>query len=309
MKLTAEQQDWLLKNKKTLTWKETRQKFNKKFRTDTPDRTLRRWYASVGPSKPTEYLPSHFVIGDVQAQPGLTYPHLHAAGKLIVARKPDVIINIGDFGDFPSLSSFDKGKKSAENRRFKHDLLSMYEASDILLAPLRRLQLEQSQAGEEVYTPKMIWTLGNHENRIFRYEDANPEMEGVLTPQILNHADWDVYPFLTPVVIDGVTYIHYLPNPMTGKPIGGEPSTALKQVGYSFVQGHRQMWAHARRDLTNGQVLNALICGAFYQHDEAYKGVGGNKHFRGCAYLHNVKDGNFDVEQISIERMIKEYNT
>jgi len=54
-------------------------------------------------------MPSHLIIPDVQAKPGLDFTYLRAIGNYIAKKQPDVIINIGDFADMPSLSSYDKG--------------------------------------------------------------------------------------------------------------------------------------------------------------------------------------------------------
>jgi len=302
---------WIKSNKGQISWPVLYRKFREKFRIKVGERTIRRAYYKDSTQTIKEDIGvlgrSHFVIGDVQAKPGLNYPHLHAAGKLIVERRPDVIVNIGDFGDFPSLSSYDRGTGSAEGRRVKDDMLALFEASDILLAPLKRLQVEQAERGEKLYKPRLIWTLGNHENRVWIYENSKPELKGLMSEQILSHRDWEVIPFLKPITVDGVTYIHFMPNSMTGKPYSGMLNGILKNVGYSFVQGHKQCFDFARRDLTNGTVINAVICGAFYTHNEEYKGDTGNHHFRGCCYLHDVKDGNFDIEQISLDRLQKDY--
>lgn len=309
MKLTDEHITFLIKHKPFESWNNLYREFRKYFKLKVGDATIRRAYyrgLDSTPAAPARTR-NHFVISDVQAKPGLTYPHLHAAGKLIVERRPDVVINIGDFGDFPSLSSYDKGTASAEGRRVKDDLYAMFEASDILLAPLKRLQIKQAERGEPIYKPRLIWTLGNHEHRVWRYESINPELQGVISTEILGHKDWEVHPFLAPVVVDGVTYIHYMPNPMTGKPYSGTPENMLQKVGFTFVQGHSQKWAHARKDLTNGKVIHCLVSGSYYQHNEEYKGEGGNLHWRGCAYLHDVRDGDFDIESIHIDRLMGEY--
>ena len=69
----------------------------------------------------------HLIIPDVQVKPGHDYSFLKAIGNYIVKKRPDVIINIGDFADMPSLSSYDKGKKSFEGRRYKHDVEAGWE--------------------------------------------------------------------------------------------------------------------------------------------------------------------------------------
>jgi hypothetical protein len=85
-------------------------------------------------------MPTHLVIPDVQVKPGQDFNFLKAIGNYIVKKRPDVIVNIGDFADMPSLSSYDKGKKSFEGRRYKHDVEAVHSAMDILLKPLRQLR-------------------------------------------------------------------------------------------------------------------------------------------------------------------------
>ncbi len=53
---------------------------------------------------------SILVIGDTQVKPGETQEHIEHIGEYIVDKRPDVIVCIGDWFDFPSLSSYDKGK-------------------------------------------------------------------------------------------------------------------------------------------------------------------------------------------------------
>jgi len=78
----------------------------------------------------------HLVLPDVQAKPDNDFTYLTAIGNYIVAKKPDVIINIGDFADMESLSSYDKGKRSFEGRSYKRDIWAAREAMDALLTPL-----------------------------------------------------------------------------------------------------------------------------------------------------------------------------
>ena len=94
------------------------------------------------------------VISDCQVKNGVDLSYLTAIGKYIASKKPDVVVNIGDFWDFPSLSSYDKGKLSFEGRRLKADIEIGNKGMDLLLAPIKQ---------EFDYSPRMIFTLGNHE--------------------------------------------------------------------------------------------------------------------------------------------------
>ena len=79
----------------------------------------------------------HLVIPDCQVKDGVCLDYLDWIGQYIVDKKPDVIVNIGDFADMPSLSSYDKGTKSFEGRRYKKDVEVTVAAMDRLLAPMK----------------------------------------------------------------------------------------------------------------------------------------------------------------------------
>ena len=61
------------------------------------------------------------------------------------------------------------------------------------------------------------------------------------------------------------------------------------------------------KNLSNGQVLRGLVSGAFYMHDEDYKGVQGNTHFRGLTIKREVVDGNYDIMEVSMDYLCRRY--
>lgn len=249
----------------------------------------------------------HLYIPDIQAKEGVPLEHLKWIGKYIVDKKPDVIVQIGDFADMPSLSSYDKGKKSFEGRRYRKDIKYTQKAMDLLLGPLRKYNANQRKTRHKQYKPRMVLTLGNHEERIVRAINSNSELEGLMSYDDLPYNDWEVHDFLKPVFIDGVCYCHYMANPMTGRPYAGMAATILKNVGHSFVVGHAQKLEVATRHLTTGQQQWGIVAGACYLHDEDYKGYQGNQHWRGIILLHRVGDGNFDPCFISLDYLKEKY--
>ena len=74
------------------------------------------------------------LIPDVQAMDGVPLDHLEHAGKYIAAKRPDVIVCIGDFGDFPSLSRFGSPLER-EGLRYKKDVAAFHEAMETLMNP------------------------------------------------------------------------------------------------------------------------------------------------------------------------------
>ncbi|MFN9898134.1 MAG: metallophosphoesterase, partial [bacterium] len=94
------------------------------------------------------------VIPDCQIKEGVPTDHLTWAGKAIVDYRPDVVVNIGDFSDMPSLSTHDiKGSKYFEGLRYKKDVEVAKEAMQKLLSPLREFQQRQKRNKEKLYKP------------------------------------------------------------------------------------------------------------------------------------------------------------
>ena len=254
---------------------------------------------------------THLYISDTQCKAGISLGYLEWLGKYIVDKQPEVIVHAGDHSDMESLSSYDKGKKSAEGKRVQKDIDAAIAGMNALLKPLYDLQQSQlAEFGEILYKPKMVITLGNHEFRIMRHVEENPELADFLSYDNLRYADmgWEVVDFLKPVVINGVTYVHYLTNNMTGRPLSGAALNILKQVGESFCMGHKQTLDVATRFLpASGKQQWGIISGAYYEHDEGYKGYQGNHHYRGIVVKHNVVDGSFNPMFISLDYLRARY--
>lgn len=250
----------------------------------------------------------HLVIGDTQCKPDVDLAYMTRVGKYIVEKRPDVIIHIGDHFDFESLSSYDKGKKVMEGRRLVADIAAGQEGMRLLMEPILKLQEQQKRFRKKIYQPRMIFCTGNHEARFDRMANDNPELDGFVGTGTLNleQYGWEVQPFLKPIAVDGIYYVHYLMNPMNGRPRSGTAAAQLKAVGSSFVVGHKQVLDIAIGDnQLDGRFKIGIINGACYEHDEAYKGHQGNNHFRGLTVLHEVEDG-FGIPMPVSLRYLKE---
>jgi hypothetical protein len=247
------------------------------------------------------------VISDCQVKGGVDLSYLSAIGNYIASKKPDVIVNIGDFYDFPSLSSYDKGKLSFEGRRLKDDIDTGNAAMDLLLAPIKKEQERLRVNKKKRWCPRMIFTIGNHCERLKRVAKDSPEMEGFVGYHLLNLNDWEVHDFLKPVEVNGIWFTHYLQNPHTGRPLGGTSLNQLKTVGQSFVCGHKQVLDVAIRPVLSGGLQIGIICGAAYLHNEDYLGHTGNNHFRGITMLHNVKDGFGNPSFVDTQYLVDNY--
>lgn len=249
------------------------------------------------------------VIPDTQVKPGVPTRHLSWAGHYIVDKRPDVVVHLGDHWDMPSLSSYDEGKKAMEGRRVWDDIEAGNEGLRLLTQPLLDLQDSQRKNHKALYQPRLIMLRGNHEERIERYAEDYAKLEGILSYDDFNDRElgWEPIPFLQPVVLNGVHFAHYFYNPMTGNPWGGMASTMLKNIGFSFVMGHRQGKEMHERHLSNGTVQRALIVGSFYLHEEDYKGPQANHHWRGLIMMHEVQNGDYDLMEVSMNYLERRY--
>ena len=131
----------------------------------------------------------HLIIPDTQVKRGVDLSYLEWIGKYIVDKKPDVIVQIGDFADMPSLSSYDVGKKSFEGRRYKDDIEAAREAMDILLEPMREYNGKCRKDKKKQYRPRMVLTLGNHEQRIERAVEGDSKLDGTLGTDDLGYSE------------------------------------------------------------------------------------------------------------------------
>lgn len=243
------------------------------------------------------------VIPDVQVKQGVSISHLEWAGKYIAEKKPNIIVQLGDFADMSSLSSYDVGKKSFEGRSYIKDINAVHTAMATLMAPIHN-----AMKRDKKWKPKFVLTLGNHEDRITRAINSDRKLEGLISIDDLKYKEfgWEVIPYLEVKVINGVAFSHYFVSGVMGRPIT-TANALLTKKHMSCIAGHQQgrQIAYARR--ADGKEMTAIIAGSFYQHDEDYLTAQGNTHYRGMYFLHEVNDGAFDEMALSINYLKERY--
>jgi hypothetical protein len=251
----------------------------------------------------------HLVIPDCQVKPNQSVKYLENIGRYIVEKLPEVIVCIGDFADMPSLSSYDTGKKSFEGRTYKADVRAVHKGMEALLGPLHKFQEKQRKLKKKVYKPRMILTLGNHEDRITRAVEYDRKLEDLISIEDLNYEQygWEVYDFLDVVVVDGIAYSHYFASGVMGRPVTSAQAL-LNKKHMSCFAGHQQgrQIAYARK--ADGSEITAIIAGSCYEHNEDYLNIQGNQHWRGFYVLHEVNNGSFDEMAVSLNYVNKNYS-
>lgn len=239
------------------------------------------------------------VVTDAQVMHGVEMNHLEWAGKYLAAKRPDVVVCIGDFGDFPSLSHFERGTRHFEGRRYTKDIAAFHRGMELLMNPIAKVS---------GWNPYMEFTEGNHEDHIERATIEDPKLEGLISKADLKLADygWRQHSFLQPVSIGGVAFCHYFPSGVMGKPISSAPGL-LRKLHMSAFAGHQQGREIAYSRRADGSHMTAIISGSFYQHSYDYLSPFTNGHWRGMFMLHEVVDGRFDEMALSIDYLKRRF--
>lgn len=160
------------------------------------------------------------VIGDAHDSPHIPDKSRFTwIGKHINDTRPDVVLQIGDFMTADSVSAH-TGNHTLEGKSkpsFNDDINSFRLALDALNSEIK-------------YTPEKHCTLGNHERRVYVYENEHPEVDGRLSCDIdlaFKARGWTYSPYGQPTFYGGVAFLHAAINRL-GKTFGGK--TAENQI-------------------------------------------------------------------------------
>lgn len=249
---------------------------------------------------------THLIIPDCHAHPDHNNDRALWLGELIADVKPDVVINIGDQWDFPSLSSYDRGRASFVGRTYKKDLDAGLDFQDKLWHRVKRRKKKQ---------PYKIFCEGNHEERQSRALDGQPELDGIISFDDLDlpkYYDKIVrYKGRTPgiVHVDGIAYAHFLVSGVAGRPISGEhqATSLLTKQFSSCTVGHTHTRDFSERTRADGKKILGLVCGVYQDYDASWAGACNDLWWRGCVIKRSVEDGIYDPQFVSLETLRREY--
>lgn len=201
----------------------------------------------------------------------------------------------------PSLSSYDKGKKSYEGRRYFKDVHAGLDAQERINDVLKKRKKK---------LPKKFRCLGNHEHRIERAIEADPILEGTIGLSDLESAEygWEELPFLVPLELEDIRFQHYFTTGVMNRPIGGnhQAYTLLAKEHVSCVMGH----THTKDTCiqpAGRRFIQSAVVGCFQDYDSPWAGPANEKWNRGIYVMRNVENGQWDDEWISISRLKVEY--
>lgn len=250
----------------------------------------------------------HVVVPDTQIKPGVSLDYIRWISQYVVDQKPDVLVLIGDWADMPSLSSYDVGKKAFEGRTYREDVLAANDALQILMGPIEVEQARLIRRKQKPWKLRKIVTLGNHEHRINIAINNDRKLDGLISPTdiMFDQFGFEIYPFLEPVVVDGIAYCHYFVSGVMGRPVTTARALISKHHMSCFA-GHQQGRDIAYAKRADGKKITGIIAGSCYLHDEEYLNHQTNDHWRGLYVLHEVQDGAFDEMPVSMNYLRQKY--
>ncbi len=258
---------------------------------------------------PSGYIPKHTggkriaVIGDMQVKPDIDLSYCSIIGQYMADKKPDIIVNLGDFADMPSLSQHEAaGSKATEGARYEADIQAVQAGMLLMMKPIKE---EMARTG---WNPRFVMLLGNHEDRIRRAINNTPKFEETIGLCDLNYEGhgWEVIPFLQPITIEGIVFSHYLCSGVMGRPITTARALLTKKH-QSCIVGHQQGRDIAFGQRADGRQMIAIICGSTYEHEESYLNHQTNNHWRGLYILNDVVDGEFEENAVSLKYLRRKY--
>ena len=254
------------------------------------------------------------MIGDPHAHPEYDNDRFEALGRFILDERPTKIICIGDMADMPSLSSYDKGKKTFEGRRYQDDVEATRDAQRKLFSAVDRYNSRRSKNKKKQYTPEWWMTIGNHEERILRVVNNNPEYEGVFSYHDLAYESfgWNCVSYNDHIILDGFAYSHHFATGVSGRPISGENigKMLIQKNMMSSVQGHSHVFDHSVRTRIDGSRMHGLSIGCF-AHPKYVEGWNKATHhmwWHGIVILDDVTNGDFkEMRTVDHDTLISNY--
>lgn len=252
------------------------------------------------------------VIGDAHATPQANNDRFEWLGNFIVEKQPDVIVNIGDMASMDSLSAYDKGSVFAEGRRYTDDIEVTIDAQKRMAKPIAEYNAYRTKKKHlKKYAPKMVLTLGNHENRINRAANELPSMYEHIKVADLHYEKygWKVMPFLSPYIVEDIAFSHYATSGVMGRPISGDNAAAnlVKKGFHSTVVGHSHMRGYFETTNIAGKRIFGLVAGCYYEHEDHYT-TEGHRNWRGLVMLHEAQEGYCEPAWYSMNYIKEKYS-
>ena len=248
------------------------------------------------------------VIPDSHANPGCDNRRYEWLGRFAADHRPAVILDIGDHFDMHSLNSFDsKGSKAFQGASYWADIDAGIDARLRFQGQIDAYN--RTRRKDDRYHPRKVFCWGNHEYRQTKFLNDEPRFDGILGPQDFQSEalGWEEYPFLEPVEIAGITFAHYHVSGVRSMPVSGihQAASLVQKQLKSCVMGHTHTADFSIRG--GPDHVFGLVVGVYTEERFDYAGPANDLWWRGVCLLRNAREGRYDLEMWSIDRIKARY--
>lgn len=197
--------------------------------------------------------------------------------------KPDEVILLGDFMDVSSLSAWDYDKKRLmEGKRFKKEIELANNELDFL----------------QQYSKKVTFLEGNHEDRINRYLDKNPEMEGMIELELNLNLEKRKIGFYKMNELYKLGHMYFTHGMWTNK---YNSNKHLTELGCNICYGHQHKTQTSFQNQAMAKPIMAYALGTLGDKKPDYlRNRPGNWINQFAIYYYNDQNGNFNLYPINI---------
>jgi hypothetical protein len=214
--------------------------------TPETDVTIKPTYSIRKDTRPKGKAKRVTVIGDLHDKPDLGNDRFYWLGRHVANRRPDCLVQIGDWLTFDSLCKYDPNWTwgGQEQPTLQQDLQSADKSFEAF----------EEGLGDDSFLEEKHITLGNHEYRLEKFANETPEVYGLLQQMLydmLRDYGWTYSPYGEIWFVDGVGFVH-VPLNEKGSEYGGK--TAEKRIAsdttFDVVMGH----SHKAREHTEPKI-------------------------------------------------------
>jgi hypothetical protein len=220
---------------------------------------------------------------------------------MVLSLRPDVVVNMGDGHDMPSLCFWE----DFPGATYWADIKAGHDAYTRVRRPTLDYNKNQRLLGASRYEPLWLQLGGNHcEERVRKLLRENPELSGTVSTNDVHVPGWQYVPFLKQIEIDGLTYSHYFKSPGGRREITGvmPARTVLLRLHRSVAFAHNHRLGYYEE-----YDFMSVNCGWYGGADEYYAKTDNELWRKGIVVLHDVQNGKGDLEWWSIERIKKRW--
>ena len=196
---------------------------------------------------------------DAHNQPGLNTERFEWLANFVNDQKPDYLIDGGDFDDMNSLCHYERNDSWAG--KFKPTFMADLEASEIARDILDT---------KITHPCEKHFILGNHEDRLYQFENLNPELYGMMQHAYEEiHHQWAMTRYRGYLDIAGVDFTHVPMNGMN-RPMGGTRcavQAAAKSIR-DICFGHTHTYGYWEETKLGPNRSTTAICGGCFMPDK-----------------------------------------